>query len=274
MVQGRLICGGKGGGHTPRPIYYQTKEKGVYTKKEAVTGFGISLGGLARGIDLSIICAPGKLRRVGIRVTRIGHPNLFLTKCCSCFSGLQLRVLNLTRVGFLSNLSTRGQCRQLSRLFDRRPPTIVIYHDRRLRPFPRVLRLTRGRKITLLHSGRVAYALVNDLVDILGLRLTPHVAHRNILIRICNRKVLVLNSDNVNGDRLTVRLIGHNRHLITSSTIRLHGISGHRVVNATPRGVHRFVRLHNVNVIGITHIFNMNTIGRDRDLSLIIRLRT
>lgn len=122
-------------------------------------------------------------------------------------------------------------------------------------------------------AGRRASPFLTGLVRCLGADLTPHVAHRNILYRICNRNILVVNRDNTNGSRATIRLVGENRHLVTSSTIRVEHASTHALVNSSPGGVHRFVRLHNVNVVGTHHLFNVNSIGSARGVGVIVDLR-
>lgn len=104
--------------------------------------------------------------------------------------------------------------------------------------------------------------------------LTPYVSVRKILISMCNIKILVVKRDKVNGDRTTLRLVGHKRHLIASSIIRVHGIDSRALINSTPSVAERFVRLHNVKVISMGSVFNMRDMERARGVSLIVALRS
>lgn len=202
---------------------------------------------------------------------RVGEPKLRLANCLRFFSGGQVRILNGARFSCLNECNPRTRGVIVSSVFDFNPPTMVVYHS--VRPSGTVLRDTGLRGISVFDAPRDASSLATSLMRCLGGRLTPEVAHRNILIRICNRNYLLANSDNINGDRATVRLVGHNRHLITSSTMRVEEATRAALCNRSPRGVHRFVRLQNVKVVGTEGLFNVNTVGLRRGVSVMVGLR-
>ncbi len=234
-------------------------------------GFAISLREVTGRFSLGALCSPTPLSRVVVSSGRVGHPKLRVTKCFRFFSTDHVRVVNGDRRDFVGHFAPRGTRREVERCFGCGPTTIIIYHS--LRFSSGCVRVTGRYNIPILGAGRSASAFSTTLVTFLGLGLTPHVARRNILIRICNRNVLLVNRDNMNGDRATVRLMGHKRHLVTSSTIRVHHMSSGSLINATPSGVHRFVRLQKVNVVGTDHVFNTNTIGLARGVSLVVGVR-
>jgi HPr kinase/phosphorylase len=232
--------------------------------------FTVPLSKIVNEFSLEEIYMPENPDSILVTSVDVNRPGLQLGGFFDYFDNERIQVIGLTEITFLKRFVEQKRRAAISRLFERRPPAVVIC--RKLEPFPEMHELAEQFDIPLLLTGEATSSFLSGLISYLNVELAPRITRHGVLVEVYGEGVLLLGESGVGKSETAIELVKRGHRLIADDAVEIRKVSSKTLVGTSPENIRHFVELRGIGIVNARQIFGMGAVNTTEKIDMIIHL--
>ena len=223
-------------------------------------------------VDLEIISAPADLAKIKVTSAEVNRPGLFLAGYYDYFDASRLQTMGLAEMNYLSQFSTENRRNALERLFEKRPPAIIVSRSHELELYPEMRDFAQIHEVPLLSSPESTSSLMSNLISVLNVQLAPRVTRHGVLVEVYGEGILILGESGVGKSETAIELVKRGHRLVADDAVELRRVSSRDIVGTAPNNIRHFIELRGIGIINVARVFGVGAVKVNQNVDLVVNL--
>jgi HPr kinase/phosphorylase len=232
--------------------------------------FTVPLSKIVKEFTLDSIFMPEDSDSILVSSVDVNRPGLQLGGFFDYFDNERVQVIGLTEISFLKRFIEEKRQTAISRLFERKPPAVVIC--RGLEPYPEMLEIAKQFNVPLLKTNEATSSFLSGLISYLNVELAPRITRHGVLVEVYGEGILLLGESGVGKSETAIELVKRGHRLIADDAVEIRRVSSKTLVGTSPENIRHFVELRGIGIINARRIFGMGAVKITEKLDMIIHL--
>lgn len=232
--------------------------------------FTVSLDKIAENLNLDIISAPKQTTKIQIGTSDINRPGLLLAGYDDFFEKNRIQILGNAEMGYLESLSDAACRQRVERLFQDKPPVVVI--TRGNLPNKAILEFAEKYEVPVMSTMESTSSFMSAVISLLSVELAPRVTRHGVLVEVYGEGILILGESGVGKSETAVELLKRGHRLIADDAVELRKVSNRTIVGQSPENIRHFLELRGVGIINVARIFGAGAVKRSEKIDLVAEL--
>lgn len=232
--------------------------------------FTVPLSNIIKEQSLEVLYMPEAPETILISRTDVNRPGLQLSGFFDYFDNKRIQIFGLTEVTFLKHFVPEKRRTAICRLFERRPPAIVV--SRNLDLFPEMLESARQYHVPLLRTAEATSSFLSGLIAYLNVQLAPRITRHGVLVEVYGEGILLLGESGVGKSETAIELVKRGHRLIADDAVEIRRVSSKTLVGTSPENIRHFVELRGIGIVNARRIFGMGAVKMTEKVDMVIHL--
>lgn len=232
--------------------------------------FTVPLSKIVKEFTLETLYIPEDTDSILISSVDVNRPGLQLGGFFDYFDCERIQVIGLTEISFLKRFVEDKRKVAIGRLFERKPPAMVIC--RSLQPFPEMLELAKMHNVPLFQTSEGTSSFLSGLISYLNVELAPRITRHGVLVEVYGEGILLLGESGVGKSETAIELVKRGHRLIADDAVEIRRVSNKTLVGTSPENIRHFVELRGIGIINARRIFGMGAVKITEKIDMIIHL--
>jgi HPr kinase/phosphorylase len=232
--------------------------------------FTVSLSKIIKEFSLKSLYLPGDPAAVFISSVDVNRPGLALGGFFDYFDNERIQIIGRTEIAFLKRFIEEKRYTAISRLFERKPPAVVICRD--IEPYPEMLVIAEKFGVPLLQTTDSTSSFMSSLISYLNVELAPRITRHGVLVECYGEGVLLLGESGVGKSETAIELVKRGHRLIADDAVEIRRVSSKTLVGTSPENIRHFVELRGIGIINARRIFGMGSVKITEKVDMVIHL--
>jgi HPr kinase/phosphorylase len=232
--------------------------------------FTVPLSKIVKEFSLESLYMPKETDSILVSSVDVNRPGLQLGGFFDYFDNDRIQVIGLTEISFLKRFVEEKRYIAISRLFERKPPAVVIC--RNIEPYPEMLTIAEEFNVPLLKTSEATSSFMSSLISFLNVELAPRITRHGVLVECYGEGILLLGESGVGKSETAIELVKRGHRLIADDAVEIRRVSSKTLVGSSPENIRHFVELRGIGIINARRIFGMGAVKITEKLDMIIHL--
>ncbi|MFT8889124.1 MAG: HPr(Ser) kinase/phosphatase [Ethanoligenens sp.] len=232
--------------------------------------FTVSLSKIIKELSLEVLYMPEDPAKVLISRTDVNRPGLQLSGFFDYFDNERIQIFGLTEITFLQRFVPEKRRIAISRLFERRPPAVVISRNKDV--FPEMLESARQYHVPVLRTAEPTSGFLSGLIAYLNVQLAPRITRHGVLVEVYGEGILLLGESGVGKSETAIELVKRGHRLIADDAVEIRRVSSKTLVGTSPENIRHFVELRGIGIVNARRIFGMGSVKITEKVDMVIHL--
>lgn len=232
--------------------------------------FTVPLSNIIKEMSLEVLYMPEDPEKVLVACTDVNRPGLQLSGFFDYFDNERIQIFGLTEITFLQRFVPEERRTAISRLFERRPPAVVVSRNKDV--FPEMLESARQYQVPVLRTAESTSDFLSGLIAYLNVQLAPRITRHGVLVEVYGEGILLLGESGVGKSETAIELVKRGHRLIADDAVEIRRVSSRTLVGTSPENIRHFVELRGIGIVNARRIFGMGSVKITEKLDMVIHL--
>lgn len=232
--------------------------------------FTVPLSNIIKEMSLEVLYMPDNPEKVLVSCTDVNRPGLQLSGFFDYFDDERIQIFGLTEITFLQRFVPEKRRIAISRLFERRPPAVVISRNKDV--FPEMLESAKQFQVPMLRTAESTSDFLSGLIAYLNVQLAPRITRHGVLVEVYGEGILLLGESGVGKSETAIELVKRGHRLIADDAVEIRRVSSKTLVGTSPENIRHFVELRGIGIVNARRIFGMGAVKITEKLDMVIHL--
>lgn len=232
--------------------------------------FTVPLSNIIKEMSLEVLYMPDNPEKVLVSCTDVNRPGLQLSGFFDYFDDERIQIFGLTEITFLQRFVPEKRRVAISRLFERRPPAVVISRNKDV--FPEMLESAKQYQVPMLRTAESTSDFLSGLIAYLNVQLAPRITRHGVLVEVYGEGILLLGESGVGKSETAIELVKRGHRLIADDAVEIRRVSSKSLVGTSPENIRHFVELRGIGIVNARRIFGMGAVKITEKLDMVIHL--
>ncbi|ADU26879.1 HPr(Ser) kinase/phosphatase [Ethanoligenens harbinense] len=232
--------------------------------------FTVPLSRIINELSLEVLYMPEDPENVLISRTDVNRPGLQLSGFFDYFDKDRIQIFGLTEITFLQHFVPEKRRVAISRLFEYRPPAVVISRNKDV--FPEMLESARQYHVPVLRTAEPTSGFLSGLISFLNVQLAPRITRHGVLVEVYGEGILLLGESGVGKSETAIELVKRGHRLIADDAVEIRRVSSKTLVGTSPENIRHFVELRGIGIVNARRIFGMGSVKITEKVDMVIHL--
>ncbi len=232
--------------------------------------FTVPLSKIIRELSLENLYMPEDPEKVLISRTDVNRPGLQFTGFFDHFDSERIQICGLTEISFLQRFMPDKRRVAISRLFEHKPPAVVIC--RNMDVFPEMLDSARQYRVPLLRTTEPTSGFLSGLISYLNVQLAPRITRHGVLVEVYGEGILLMGESGVGKSETAIELVKRGHRLIADDAVEIRRVSSRTLVGTSPENIRHFVELRGIGIVNARRLFGMGAVKVTEKVDMVIHL--
>lgn len=232
--------------------------------------FTVSLSRIIDELSLETGYMPKNPDEILVSSMEVNRPGLELTGYLDFFDNNRILILGNTEHAFLDRFSSEQKYHVIERIFELKPPAVIIARDIDL--LPEIVRSAELYDVPILRSAEPTSSLSAALVSFLNVELAPRVTRHGVLVEVYGEGILLIGDSGVGKSETAIELIKRGHRLIADDAVEIRKVSRKSLVGSSPENIRHFIELRGIGIINARRIFGMGAVKLTEKIDIVINM--
>ena len=232
--------------------------------------FTVPLDKIIKEFSLESLYMPENSDKILVSSTDVNRPGLQLGGFFDYFDNERIQVIGLTEISFLKRFVEEKRYTAICRLFERKPPAVVICRGNE--PYPEMPEIAKKFGVPLLITSEATSAFLSGLIAYLNVELAPRITRHGVLVEVYGEGILLLGESGVGKSETAIELVKRGHRLIADDAVEIRRVSTKTLVGTSPENIRHFVELRGIGIVNARRIFGMGAVKITEKIDMIIHL--
>lgn len=232
--------------------------------------FTVPLSKIIHEFSLASLYMPKDSDSIMISSIDVNRPGLQLGGFFDYFDNERVQIVGRTETSFLKRFVEEKRYTAISRLFEHKPPAVVIC--RGIEPYPEMCKIAEQFNVPLLQTTEATSSFMSGLISYLNVELAPRITRHGVLVECYGEGILLLGESGVGKSETAIELVKRGHRLIADDAVEIRRVSSKTLVGTSPENIRHFVELRGIGIINARRIFGMGAVKITEKVDMIIHL--
>ncbi len=234
------------------------------------TNFTVPLSNIINELSLDIAYMPYDPEKILLRSKDVNRPGLEITGFLDHFDNERIQILGNTESAFLEKFSPEERFSSLKRLFERKPPAIIVARD--IVPFKEAIEAAELYSIPILRTKETTSSVEADLVIYLSSELAPRITRHGVFVEVYGEGIFLTGDSGIGKSEIAIELIKRGHRLIADDAVEIKRTTKKTLVGMSPANIRHFIEVRGIGVVNARRIFGMGAVKLKNNIDLVVNL--
>lgn len=222
-------------------------------------------------LQLELVAGAKGMKRI-IREPTVNRPGLALAGFTRYFANKRIQVIGAAEAYFLKSLSEQERETRYAKLLSFRLPGIVF--SRSLKPDKLFLQAAEAAEVPVFITPMITMNFINLSTLALEMLFAPRGTEIGSMVDILGVGVIIRGESGIGKSESVLALIERGYSLVSDDVTRVTLIDGRDVMGTSAELTRNHMEVRGIGIINVASMFGVKSIRHDKQVDLIITLKT
>jgi HPr kinase/phosphorylase len=223
------------------------------------------------GLELNLVAGASGLKRL-IREPTVNRPGLVLSGFTRYFAFKRTQVIGNAEAFFLKSLSSEEQARRYKTFFSYKIPCVVF--SRNLHPDREFLKAAEQAEVPIFRCPLVTMKFINLATLALEMMFAPRGTEMGSMVDILGVGVIIRGESGIGKSESVLALIERGYSLVADDITKVTLVDGREVMGTSAEITRNHMEVRGIGIINIAAMFGVKCIRQEKQVDLVITLKT
>lgn len=229
----------------------------------------VALLDIIKELNLRILHASKDIEKIKISTTEISRPGLQMTGYYEKFVPERVQIIGSAEWQYLSDLGDEKRHQVLDEFLSYPIPVLII--SRNLPVFDELLELSKKHDRNLVVGNKATSSIINDLVNLISLRLAPTITLHGVMMEVYGIGVLITGKSGIGKSETALDLITRGSRLIADDLVEIKRVDD-TLRGSCPEIIRYFLEIRGIGIIDIERIYGIGAVKQFDYIDLVVHL--
>jgi HPr kinase/phosphorylase len=229
----------------------------------------VALLDIIKELNLRILHASKDIEKIKISTTEISRPGLQMTGYYEKFVPERVQIIGSAEWQYLSDLGDEKRYQVLDEFLSYSIPVLII--SRNLPVFDELLELSKKHDRNLVVGNKATSSIINDLVNLISLRLAPTITLHGVMMEVYGIGVLITGKSGIGKSETALDLITRGSRLIADDLVEIKRVDD-TLRGSCPEIIRYFLEIRGIGIIDIERIYGIGAVKQFDYMDLVVHL--
>ncbi|TJX67628.1 HPr(Ser) kinase/phosphatase [Soehngenia saccharolytica] len=229
----------------------------------------VALLDIIKELNLRVLHASKDIEKIKISTTEISRPGLQMTGYYEKFVPERVQIIGSAEWQYLSDLGDEKRYQVLDEFLSYPIPVLII--SRNLPVFDELVELSKKHDRNLVIGNKATSSIINDLVNLISLRLAPTITLHGVMMEVYGIGVLITGKSGVGKSETALDLITRGSRLIADDLVEIKRVDD-TLRGSCPEIIRYFLEIRGIGIIDIERIYGIGAVKQFDYIDLVVHL--
>jgi HPr kinase/phosphorylase len=222
-------------------------------------------------LGLKLVAAAQGLKRI-IREPTVNRPGLVLTGFTRYFANKRIQTLGHAEVYYLKSLSPEERIRRYATFFSYKIPCVVF--SRNLHPDKLFLKAAEKAEVPVFQCPLITMKFTNLATLALEMMFAPYGTEIGSMVDILGVGVIIRGESGIGKSESVLALIERGYSLVADDITKVTLVDGREILGTSAELTRNHMEVRGIGIINVAAMFGVKSIRREKQVDLIVSLKT
>lgn len=229
----------------------------------------VALLDIIKELNLRVLHASKDIEKIKISTTEISRPGLQMTGYYEKFVPERVQIIGSAEWQYLSDLGDEKRYQVLDEFLSYPIPVLII--SRNLPVFDELVELSKKHDRNLVIGNKATSSIINDLVNLISLRLAPTITLHGVMMEVYGIGVLITGKSGVGKSETALDLITRGSRLIADDLVEIKRVDD-TLRGSCPEIIRYFLEIRGIGIVDIERIYGIGAVKQFDYIDLVVHL--